>query len=736
MSDTPNPTPNEPDPVVKPARKGLGWKAAVNPISLGLIGVLALSGMFGLWMWTGSMPLWAVAAIFVGATALVLVIGAFAFSAETPAFGFGMAHCQTLVTALSEPAAVAALDGRILAANPAWIEAGGNARRLPQGPEAPALYVAMKEARAKHVGRALVKLSNFDFEMVVTRLGEAMVLVRAASQGVLGQGLLLEHEGRIENNLKGEDFLGEAAQAVAQPVLAAEDTEAPKRLTPGVDFAASAPVAQALLVGDTLKEAVIRQVNPAFSTLVKIASGDLLGLSLDSLFEDGAIEAETGLPRGLETRIKGQADCVVQIYATRLLAADKRTGFMLYILDISEHRRLEHSLAQGQKMQAIGQFAGGVAHDLNNLLTGLKLRVEELLHNHPLGDPSFTGLNEIRQISTRAEDLVRKLLAFSRKQTVKRVRLNLGELISEFEVLLRRLMREDVRLETQYGRDLPHIFADKGQMEMAIMNLVVNARDALHAHGGGKVIIRTASLTQTEAVAQGFRSCPAEGAALIEVSDTGPGMSPEIMQKVFEPFFTTKPLGEGTGLGLATVYGIVSQAEGHIELKSIEAPHEGHGATFSLFLPVRHETEAEVEKREAAAAAIPQKVIPKDISGTGRILFVEDEEIVRGIAARLLRQRGYEVTEACDGEEALEIIEAAAGQFDLLISDVIMPGLDGPSMLKRARPHLGNVPVMFISGYAEAEFSDLLSEEAGISFLPKPLDIKTLAERVKEKLAA
>ena len=240
MSNTVNPNSNRAEPVSPTARQGLGWKAAVNPISLGLIGVLALSGMFGLWMWTGSLPLWAVAAIFVGATALVLVIGVFAFSAETPTFGFGLAHCQTLVTALSEPATIAALDGRILAANPAWIEAGGNARRLPQGPEAPALYVAMKEARARHVGRALVKLSNFDFEMVVTRLGEAMVLVRAASQGVLGQGLLLEHEGRIENNLKGEDFLREIAKAPAEKSLATETEEAPKRLTPGVDFAASA----------------------------------------------------------------------------------------------------------------------------------------------------------------------------------------------------------------------------------------------------------------------------------------------------------------------------------------------------------------------------------------------------------------------------------------------------------------------------------------------------------------
>ena len=374
----------------------------------------------------------------------------------------------------------------------------------------------------------------------------------------------------------------------------------------------------------------------------------------------------------------------------------------------------------------------GVAHDLNNLLTGMKLRIDELLHNHPLGDPSYEGLNETRQISTRAEDLVRKLLAFSRKQTVKRVSLNLGELVSEFEVLLRRLMREDIQLETQYGRDLPQILADKGQMEMAVMNLVVNARDALASVGGGKVTIKTAGLSQEQAIQEGWAQAPSQGAAMIEVRDNGPGMSQEIMTRVFEPFFTTKALGEGTGLGLATVYGIVNQADGHIDLSSVLAPHEGHGAVFKIFLP-SHQS-------EAGAVVIPlpkpAPVQAKDISGTGRILFVEDEDIVRGIAARLLRQRGYEVFEAADGEEALEIIEAEGGRFDLLISDVIMPGLDGPSMLKRARPMIGNVPVMFISGYAESEFSDLLSQEEGISFLAKPLDIKTLAERVKSQLAA
>ena len=335
----------------------------------------------------------------------------------------------------------------------------------------------------------------------------------------------------------------------------------------------------------------------------------------------------------------------------------------------------------------------------------------------------------------RAADLVRKLLAFSRKQTVKRETLELGELISEFEVLLRRLLREDVKLETEYGRDLPLVHADKSQLETAVMNLAVNARDAVRAHDGGKaggvVRIRTARLSQAEARTLGWAKASKHGAALIEVSDTGPGIPQELLGKIFEPFFTTKPVGEGTGMGLATVYGIVEQADGCITADNAK----GAGAVFRIFLPV-HTPKAEAAKAEPVASVKPARAPARDLSGAGKILFVEDEDAVRGVAARLLRARGYEVIEAGDGEEALALAEAHAGEIDMLISDVIMPGLDGPSLLKKARPYLAGAPVMFISGYAEAEFSDLLEGETGVSFLPKPIDIKTLAERVKMEIRA
>jgi two-component system cell cycle sensor histidine kinase/response regulator CckA len=293
-------------------------------------------------------------------------------------------------------------------------------------------------------------------------------------------------------------------------------------------------------------------------------------------------------------------------------------------------------------------------------------------------------------------------------------------------VLLRRVLHEDVKLETEYGRNLPLVRADRSQLETAVMNLAVNARDAIRAFGGATVRIRTARLSEQEAASLGYPEARGPQ-ALIEVSDDGPGITADVMDKIFDPFFTTKPVGEGTGLGLATVYGIVKQSDGWISVDS----KPGDGAAFRVFLPVYEPAPAALE---APAPAKPQRPAARDLSGIGRILFVEDEDAVRGMAAKLLRARGYEVIEAASGEEALELAEEHAGKIDLMISDVVMPGMQGTDLLKQARQYLGDAPVMFISGYAEAEFSNLLEGERNVSFLPKPIDIKTLAERVKQEL--
>ncbi|GAA0645051.1 cell cycle histidine kinase CckA [Brevundimonas lenta] len=635
----------------------------------------------------------------VGAVAL---IGLFAFArgeSRKPAADDAI----DLLDAMSEPAALVWATGQVLAFNAAWTEAGGATTALPParsgGKSGSALYMAFAQARAGEQGRAIVLIGDRELEVLLGRAGEGRFLIRAAPEAVL-------------------------------PVAAAA-ADRPPAMSNGPEsraMAAGAPFGSAVLQADDLFAGKVEEANAALALLTGPAAAR--DAAFGHLFEPGGVqEARAKLMAGSS----GPIELVARAYPDRMLhlyVAPEAGKCRIWLFDVSAQKSMELQLSQAQKMQAVGQLAGGVAHDFNNLLTAIQLQLSGLLERHPVGDPSYEGLNEIRQTAIRAADLVRKLLAFSRKSTVRRERLDLGELVGEFAVLLRRLLREDVRLETDYGRDLPVVLADKSQLETAVMNLAVNARDAMRGvvePGAGVVTIKTRRLTADQARQMGWTTPSSDAVALIEVSDTGPGVPPEILDKIFEPFFTTKAVNEGTGMGLATVYGIVEQAGGHINVANLD----GAGAAFRIFLP-------EAAEADLAETPVIEKVVkaPRDLSGAGRILFVEDEAAVRGIAARLLRQRGYEVIEAADGEEALELAELHAGTIDMMISDVIMPGLDGPSLLKKARPFLGDAPVMFISGYAESDFSDLLQDEVGVSFLPKPLDIKTLAERVKQELHA
>ncbi len=610
---------------------------------------------------------------------------------------------ERLIEALSEPAAIAASDGRVQAANLAWKAMMGLAPRLPKtGASASSLFTALGAARRGETGHASIKVGGAEHAASVSPLGARRFLIRLNGAGhptlALPQAAM--------------DVLTAFSGATAPP---------PKVLDA---FAAASPFGAALLEGEEPFEALIVEANPA---LKAVAGGGEPGQAFGDLIEpasraDAARRlAAVGYQGALEVRLAHDPARIAHLYLSKSAGR-----WVAYLVDVSEQKQIELQLAQSQKMQAIGQLAGGVAHDFNNLLTAIFMQLDVLASRHPVGDPSYDGLNEIRQTSARAADLVRKLLAFSRKQTVQREILDLGELISEFEVLLRRVLYEDVKLTTDYGRNLPQVRADRGQLETAVMNLAVNARDAVRAHGGGSVKIRTARLTQEQAQGLGYPDAQGDQ-ALIEVSDDGPGITAEVMSKIFDPFFTTKPVGEGTGLGLATVYGIVKQSDGWIGVDS----KPGEGAAFRIFLPV-HIPSAVVAP--APIAATPKRPVARDLSGAGRILFVEDEDAVRGVAAKLLRARGYEVIEAASGEEALELAEQHAGTIDLMISDVVMPGMQGPDLLKQARIYLGGAPVMFISGYAESEFSDLLEGEINVSFLPKPIDIKTLAERVKQEL--
>jgi two-component system cell cycle sensor histidine kinase/response regulator CckA len=394
---------------------------------------------------------------------------------------------------------------------------------------------------------------------------------------------------------------------------------------------------------------------------------------------------------------------------------------VLYLLDVSEQKSLETKFAQSQKLQAVGQLAGGVAHDFNNLLTVIIGNCEFLLMRHPAGDPSFKELNEVHQNALRAANLVGQLLAFSRKQTMQPKQLALGEVIGELAQMLRRLVGEGIALEVERDPELWAVHADEAQLSNAIINLVVNARDAMP--GGGTVTIRTANQTAAQPSALGTAIMPPGDYVRIEVADTGSGMSKEVQSKIFDPFFTTKPVGQGTGLGLATVYGIVKQTGGFITVDS----DPGKGACFRIYLPRL--------RGEAAAPAEAQAAAPRDVTGQDTILLVEDEEAVRSFAARALRMRGYHVLEAGGGEEALEIVKDPSVAIDLVITDVVMPNMDGPTLVRHVKQLKPELAVIFMSGYAEEAFRKSDQSSDDIHFLPKPFGLKQLAAKGKEVLS-
>jgi two-component system, cell cycle sensor histidine kinase and response regulator CckA len=406
-----------------------------------------------------------------------------------------------------------------------------------------------------------------------------------------------------------------------------------------------------------------------------------------------------------------------------LFASPMAGKAILYLVDVSDQKALETKFAQSQKMQAVGQLAGGVAHDFNNLLTVIIGNCEFLLMRHQAGDPSFKEINEVHQNALRAAALVTQLLAFSRKQTMQPKMLALGEVVGELAQMLRRLVGEGIVLDVERDADLWSVHADEAQLGNAIINLVVNARDAMPS--GGTATIRLANETVIQSGSLGTAIMPAGDYVRIEVADTGTGMSKEIQSKIFDPFFTTKPVGQGTGLGLATVYGIVKQSGGFINVES----ELGRGTTFKIWLPRRKADAGEGVQAESAAA------VARDVTGQDTILLVEDEEAVRSFAARALRMRGYNVLEASGGEDALEIVKSDSNKIDLIITDVVMPNMDGPTMVRHVKALKPNLAVIFMSGYAEEAFRRNDQNSEGIHFLPKPFGLKQLAAKVKEVLA-
>jgi two-component system cell cycle sensor histidine kinase/response regulator CckA len=490
----------------------------------------------------------------------------------------------------------------------------------------------------------------------------------------------------------------------------------------------------------------LAECNDAFLTMIGRPSRSILGCPLAELFspterstilaklDQGKFGSGMIAPFEVNLRTQGREKKMAQLYARRLAGAagraggaDSGSGMILHFIDLTEQKSLEAQFAQSQKMQAIGQLAGGVAHDFNNLLTAMIGFCDLLLLRHKPGDQSFSDIMQIKQNANRAANLVRQLLAFSRQQQLQPRILNITDVLAELSNLLRRLIGENIELKMTHGRNLGLIKVDQGQLEQVIINLAVNARDAMS--GGGRLTIQTCNVSTNEPTRREHEEMPSGEYVTIEVLDTGMGIPKENLARIFEPFFSTKEVGSGTGLGLSTVYGIVRQTGGFIFVDS--AP--GEGAKFTIYLP-RHQAakataaataEAESEARERSAG---------DLTGTGTILLVEDEDAVRVFSARALRNKGYQVLEARSGEAALSVLNSETNRIDLLVSDVVMPHMDGPTLIRHVRDKRPDMKVIFISGYTEDKFRDQIDAGEHIHFLPKPFSLKQLAGKVKEVL--
>jgi two-component system, cell cycle sensor histidine kinase and response regulator CckA len=439
----------------------------------------------------------------------------------------------------------------------------------------------------------------------------------------------------------------------------------------------------------------------------------------------------------IAVRLKDQPDEPVSLS----LAAVRGLGeaaVLLGLTDTSEETRLKRQIAQATKMQAVGQLAGGVAHDFNNVLTAILGTCDLMLMRHMPGDSDYDDIQQIRANSNRAASLTRQLLAFSRQQTLRPVVLQLPDVVSEISQMLRRLIGEKIQLIVRHDRDLGPVRADPTQLEQVIVNLAVNARDAMQGRGdgSGKLTIVTRKVTPADVRAMRNEVMPQADYTALVVEDTGGGIAPENLAKIFEPFFTTKDQGRGgnmggTGLGLSTVYGIVKQSGGFIFADSEPGHGPGSGTRVSVYLPVHHASAAD------AAPPPPQREEASQWAGGGRILLVEDEDPVRMVAERALTRAGYSVVTARDGEEGLEKVAEALGDggaFDMVVSDVVMPTMDGPAMIREIRKDAPAMPVLFMSGYAEEQLRKEIAIDR-VHFLPKPFSVQQLSDKVGKILA-
>jgi two-component system cell cycle sensor histidine kinase/response regulator CckA len=494
-----------------------------------------------------------------------------------------------------------------------------------------------------------------------------------------------------------------------------------------------APVAMALVdAGGRLVDA-----NGRFLALTGGDRAALAGRALADLFRKEHREdvrgplsrlaiggARAGQVEGLRLAAEADHERSFTLHARRLDPGDGAAVAVVHLVAEAAGRAPPAQRLHAEKIQALGQLAGGIAHDFNNLLTAIAGFCELLEGRHRADDPSHDDIRQIRLNADRAAGLVRQLLAFSRRQALKPVPLDAHRALSQLAAMLARVLGETIRLDLELGSARPRIRIDPGQFDQMIINLAVNARDAMG--GGGRLVLRTADADPAAPIDCQPEPIDPGSYLVIEVADTGPGIPREILARIFEPFFTTKEAGAGTGLGLATVYGIVRQSGGAIAVDS--AP--GEGATFRLYLPA--ETEAAVPE---AALDPPPPVPAGPVAAAARtVLVVEDEDAVRRIVARALAGRGYRVVEAGDGDDALARIAAAGSGrgIDLILSDVVMPGIDGCTLVRMVRQHLPELPAILMSGYADEGIGPDLTGDPGTHYLAKPFSLAALAAKVEE----
>jgi PAS domain S-box-containing protein len=432
----------------------------------------------------------------------------------------------------------------------------------------------------------------------------------------------------------------------------------------------------------------------------------LFGASVEGVFEVVGLRKD-----GTKVRL----ECIV-----RNSTHEGEPARLTALRDVSQRRLLEDQLRQSQKMEAVGRLAGGVAHDFNNLLTVITSYSQLVMEDMGAADPRRADLTEVQKAATGAATLTRQLLAFSRQQVLEPKVIALDEVVAGAGKMLKRLIGEDIALVTVLAPDLWAVKADPGQIEQVVMNLAVNARDAMP--DGGKLTIETANQELGTEYTEEHRLVPPGSYVLLSVSDTGTGMDEATKARLFEPFFTTKEKGKGTGLGLATVYGIVKQSGGFIWVYT----ELGQGTTFKVYLP----------RVDEAVAAPSAPASPQSLRGTETILLAEDAAPVRSVAREVLRRHGYRVLSAADGRTALELADTHTGTIDLLITDVIMPEMSGRQLADRLMERLAKLKVLFVSGYTDDAIVRHGILEPGIAFLQKPFSPEALARKVREVLDA